>query len=170
MDLPPAIDAQSGPTRLRIPLAVLVVVGAIVGLIALAVVLVIAVPDRPPTYDPGSPEAAVQGFLQAYEEGDIDGAYALLSTRIKADLTLNEYRRVDSEVSWQRDDDRRVVLVRSDVSGDQASVHLRIDQFSGGGLGNTRYSEDRTIRLVREDGAWLIDEPILGFEYVAFGD
>jgi hypothetical protein len=45
---------------------------------------------------------------------------------------------------------------------------LRVDQFSGGGLGGDRYSYERTIRLIQENGAWLIDEPIVGIENVAY--
>jgi hypothetical protein len=130
-------------------------------------VLVLAVPKGPTTYDPGSPEAAFQTFFRAFEAGDLDGAYALFSSSVKQQLTPAEFRRSDSEHGWQRDEDRRVVLLRTDITGDRASLHLRIDQFSGGGLGAARYSQERTIRLVRENGAWLIDEPIVGVEYVA---
>ena len=167
--LPAASIDPPRPARARIPRVGLVVVGAIVALIALALVLVIAVPKGPTTYDPGSPEAAFQAFFHAYEAGDVDGAHALLSSSVKQQLTLAEYRRLDAEHGWQRDEDRRVVLLRTDISGDRASLHLRIDQFSGGGLGAARNSQDRTIRLVRENQAWFIDEPIVGVEYVAFG-
>lgn len=169
MDLPAASVDPSTPERARIPRVGLVVVGAIVALIALAMVLVLAVPKDPTTYDPGSPEAAFQAFFQAYEVGDVDGAHALLSSSMKQQLTLAEYRRLDAEHGWQRDEDRRVVLLRTDITGDRASLHLRIDQFSGGGLGAARNSQERTIRLVHENEAWFIDEPIVGVEYVAFG-
>ncbi len=169
MDLPTASVDPSGPSRARIPRAVLVVVGAVVALIALALVLVLAVPKGPTTYDPGTPEAAFQAFFQAYEAGDVDGAHALLSSSVKQQLSLAEYRRLDAEHGWQRDEDRRVVLLRTDTTGDRASLHLRIDQFSGVSLGATRYSQERTIRLVREHGAWLIDDPIVGVEHVAYG-
>jgi len=167
--LAPASVDPSAPTRRRIPTAGLIVVGAIVALIAIALVLVAAVPNGPTTYDTGSPEAAFQKFFQASETGDLDGAHALFSASIKKQLTLPEYRRVDAEHALQRDQDRRVVLTGTDVDGDQASLHLRIDQFDGGGLGSSRNSYERTIRLVRENGAWLIDEPIVGIEYVSYG-
>ena len=165
MGLPPASVA---PARSRIPTVAIGVGGVIVALIAISLVLVLALPDGPTAFEPDSPEATVQEFFHAYEARDIDGAYGLLSPRIREQLTLSEYRHFDDESGWQRDEDRRVVLVRADITGDRASLYLRIDQFSGGGLGNARYSQDRTIRLVREDGAWLIDEPILGSEYVPF--
>jgi hypothetical protein len=169
MDLPAASIDPSTPARARIPTAGLIVVGAIVALIGVALVLVLAVPKGPARYDPGSPEAAFQRFFLAFEAGDLDGAHALLSSSIKEQLSLAEYRRIGAEHGWQRDEDRRVVLLGTDVTGDRASLTLRIDQFNGGGLGAPRNSYDRTIRLVREHGAWLIDEPMVGVEYVAYG-
>ncbi len=169
MDHPAPSVEPSTPARARIPTAGLVVLGAIVALIGVALILVLAVPKGPTTYEPGSPEAAFQRFFQAFEAGDLDGAHGLLSSSIKEQLTLAEYRRVGAEHGWQLDEDRRVVLLGTDVTGDQASLHLRIDQFNGGGLGAARNSYERTIRLVREHGAWLIDEPIVGIEHVAYG-
>jgi hypothetical protein len=84
-------------------------------------------------------------------------------------MTLAEYRRLDAEQAWQRDQDRRVLLLGADLIGDRANLRLRIDEFSQGGLGGNRYSSERTIRLVREGGVWLIDEPIVGIENVAYG-
>lgn len=169
MDLPANSVETPAPARARIPRAGLVIVAVIVALTAIALVLVVAVPNGPTTYEPGSPEAAFQGFYRAYEGGDIESAHALFSSSIKEQLTLSEYRRVDAEHAWQRDEDRRVVLLRTEVTGDRASLHLRIDQFTGGGLGAARNSYERTIRLVRENGAWLIDEPIVGVEPVTYG-
>jgi hypothetical protein len=147
---------------------VLAVAVAIIALIGLALVVVLATPKGPTLYDPGSPEAAFQAFYQAYEANDVEGAYALLSSSVTEGLTLVEYRRLDTDQAWQRDQDRRVVLLGSDSTGDRTTLQLRIDQFSEGGLGGNRYSYERTIRLVREGGAWLIDEPIVGIESVGY--
>jgi hypothetical protein len=163
-DVAPALPAGRGGSR-----ATLLVGGAIVALIAIAALVVVAVPRSPTVYEPGSPEAAFQSFYRAYENGDVEGAYRYLASSVTDQLTLIEYRQLDSEQGWQREEDRRVVLLGSDLAGDTTTLRLRIDQFSsGGGLGGNRYSSDRTIRLVQEDGAWLIDEPIVGIENVAY--
>lgn len=167
MEHPPS-SGQASPPRASLPGSVLAVGAAIVVLIALAVVVVLAVPKGPTAYDPGSPEAAFQAFYQAYEAGDVEGAYGLLGAAVRDQLTLAEYRRLAAEHAWQRDQDRRVVLLGTDVTGDRANLRLRVDQFSGGGLGGDRYSDERTIRLVREHGAWLIDDPIIGIENVSY--
>jgi hypothetical protein len=169
MEHPSPGAVPSKPAQARFPRAVLVVGGAIVALIALALVVVLAVPKGPTTYDPGSPEAAFQAFYQAFEAGDVEGAYELLGSSVTDELTPAEYRALDAEQGWQRDQDRRVLLLGVDVNGDRTNLRLRIDEFSQGGLGGNRYSSERTIRLVREDGAWLIDEPIVGIENVAHG-
>lgn len=166
----PSLGAErSNPAGARVPRAALVVGGAIVALIALALVVVLAVPKGLTAYDSGSPEAAFQAFYQAFEAGDVDAAYALLGSSVTGQMTLAEYRRLDSEQAWQRDQDRRVLLLGADLTGDRANLRLRVDEFSQGGLGGNRYSSERTIRLVREGGAWLIDEPIVGIENVAYG-
>jgi hypothetical protein len=168
-ELPTASVDPPSAARAGIPTAGLVVLAAIVASIAIALVLVLAVPKEPATYAPGSPEAAFQTFYQAFEAGDVDGAHALFSAEIKRQLTLTEYRRFETEQGWQRDEDRRLILLSTDVTGDRANLHLRIDSFYPGGLGASRNSQERTIRLVREDGVWLIDEPIIGVESVAYG-
>lgn len=169
MDHPSSGAGPSKPAQARVPRAVLVVGGAIVALIALALVVVLAAPKGLTAYDPGSPEAAFQTFYQAFEAGDVEGAYALLGSSVTDQMTLAEYRRLDSDQAWQRDQDRRVLLLGADLSSDRAKLRLRVDEFSQGGLGGNRYSSERTIRLVREGGAWLIDEPIVGIENVAYG-
>jgi hypothetical protein len=170
IDRPAASVDRATPAPGRIPIAGLVVVSAIVALIAIALILVLAVPQDTTSYDPGSPEAAFQTFYLAFEAGDLEGAYALFSRDVKARLTLAEFRQLETEQSWQRDQDRRVVLLETDVTGDRASLGLRIDAFyEGGGLGASRSSQERTVRLARQDGAWLIDEPIMGVESLTYG-
>lgn len=169
MDDVAEIQAAAPPARSRPPRSVLLAGLAIVTLVAIAVIVAVALPDEPATYPAGSPEAAFQTFYQAWEAGDTDTAYAAMSSDVKRDMTSDEYRQMDSEQSWQRDEDRRVVLLKSEVTGDRAVLDLRVDQFYQGGLGGDRYSYDRSVRLVREDGVWLIDEPLVGIESVKSG-
>lgn len=147
-----------------LPRSVLITIGAIVVLVVVAVLVAVFLPDRPTTYPAGSPEAAFQDYLDAWTAGDLETAYAGLSSTVRSDLDLETYRRIDAEQSWQRTMDRRVVLLGADVTGERALLRLRIDQFTSGGFGGDRYSEERTVRMVREDGAWRIDEPLVGTE------
>jgi hypothetical protein len=129
----------------------------------------LAAPVRPAVYAPGTPEAAFQDFYAAWEDRDLETAHAALSTEVRRDLSLADYRRMDSEMTWMRDEDRRVVLLSSRIDDDRAVLDLRVDQFSGGGgLGGDRSSWERSVNLVREDGDWRIDEGLLGVETVAY--
>ncbi|OGO58421.1 MAG: hypothetical protein A2Z32_08870 [Chloroflexi bacterium RBG_16_69_14] len=157
----------STPTY-RIPRSVLLAGAAIAALIVIALIVAVALPARPTEYPAGSAEAAFQDFYRAWESRDIDAAYHHLSTNVTGHLSLSEYRSIDSDQSWQRDQDRRLVLLGADVTGDRAVLRIRVDEFSGGGIGGRRSSFERSVRLVREDGTWLIDEPLVGIESVGF--
>jgi hypothetical protein len=158
----------SAPTVRGIPRSVLVVGAVLLGLIVVAIAIALAAPVRPAVYAPGTPEAAFQEYYEAWEARDLDTAYGILSSDIRAELTAAEYRRMDSEMSWARSEDRRVVLLGAAIIGERAILDLRIDQFSSGPFGGDRTSWERSVSLVREDGAWHIDEGLLGVETVYY--
>lgn len=163
------VETNTTPTagHAGLPRSVILVGLAIAALIVIAVVVALARPSAPTTYPAGSPEAAFQGYYAAWENGDLEAAYSHLSPAVTADLSLAEYRRVDSEQAWQRSQDRRLVLTAVETTGDRAVLHVRLDQAISGGIGDQRYSEDRTVRLVRQAGTWMIDEPLVGIESAA---
>jgi hypothetical protein len=151
-----------------VPRSVLLVVGAVAGLIVVALLVAVAAPAQPTTYTRGTPEAAFQDFYSSWEARDLDAAYAALSDDVRSQLTLAEYRHMDTDMTWAREQGRRVVLLDSRVTGDRAVLDLRIDQFSEGGLGGDRSSWQRSVNLVREQGVWRIDEGLLGVETLLF--
>lgn len=165
------ISTTTGEPAVRggLPRSMLLVGAAIGTLIVIAMIVVLVIPDRPATYAPGTPEAAFQSFYSAWEDGDTDAAYEALSAGVTADLDRNAYRRMDAEQAWQRDQDRRLVLLGVDVTGERAVLRVRVDEFAGGGIGGGRYSFERSVLLVREDGTWRIGEPLVGIESVAYG-
>ncbi len=137
---------------------VLIAGGAVLAVVVLAVGVIIALggPEKA-DYDPASPEGVVQRYLEAVRRGDDDAARELLSERarqqIDTDGGISKYRPASV------DDDRLVTLERTEVTGDRATVWLRIQDSSGSGLTLDRYSWTLTVPLVREDGDWLIDDP-----------
>jgi hypothetical protein len=159
--------ASSAPTY-GFPRSVLVAGVAIVALVVIAIIAAVALQSRPTEYAVGSPQAAFQDYYRAWERHDIDAAYGDLSSAVTKELSLTEYRNADSEQSWQRTQDRRLVLLGADVTGDRAVLNIRVDEFSGGGIGGQRYSSERSVRLVREGGNWMIDEPLAGIESVGY--
>jgi hypothetical protein len=163
----PSVDGAAPLSgRAAFPRSVLLIGTAIVALVVIALIVAVTVPNRPTDYATGSPEAAFQDFYEAWETGDIEAAYGHLSSTVTADMTLSEYRRMDADWSWQRDQGRRLVLLNADVTGERATLHVRVDEFYQGGLSGQRNSYEVSVRLVQELGTWLIDQPLLGIEPV----
>lgn len=152
-----------------VPRSILVAGGVVAALVVIAVVVVLIRPTGPTSYPDGSPEAAFQAYMSAYDTEDVEGAYDWFSSSVRESLSIAEYRRLLSENSWQQEQSRRIVLDRVDLGEQRAILHLRVEQFSQDGLGGSRWSYDLSVRLVTEQGTWRIDEPLLGVEPGHFG-
>ncbi|MDW7982462.1 MAG: nuclear transport factor 2 family protein [Thermomicrobium sp.] len=156
------------PTRFILGLG-----GALLALIAVTAVLVFVAERRgPPHYPADSPEATVVAYVEAVRAADRDRVLALLSTRVRQELEQRER----SEFSYDFDADlrggseslqqARVRIDRTVTTGERATVTLTVERTSAElqpsfpfpifGGGTFRYQ--RTIALVREGGAWKIDE------------
>jgi hypothetical protein len=146
-----------------------VALGAVILMIAVAALALIATAARPATqFAPGSPEAVFQAYLTAWDANDLDTAYATFSSRVHADVAIEEYRTLARSYP-QRGADRRVVLLDATTTGDRATLDLRVDEFSGSsGVfgGQSVWSRPLTVDLVREQGAWLLDAPLADLEAV----
>jgi hypothetical protein len=140
--------------------------GAVLALALVAALVALASPRTAPTSPAGSPEAAFQAFYTAWQERNLEAAYALLSDRLRAQATLDQYRQMDRDFGWGREQDRRVTLAGSRVNGEHATLDLQVEDFhSGGPLGGGWTSTWKTsVPLIHEGGAWHIDEFLAGLE------
>jgi hypothetical protein len=59
----------------------------------------------------------------------------------------------------EQSDGHQVRIDGVDTGNGRGTVRLQIEDVSGSGLGFNRYSWDRSVALVFEDGGWKIDEP-----------
>lgn len=143
---------------------VLVAVGVIAVIITIGLVVVLIRPSGPSTYPVGSPEAAFQAQLTAYDANDLETAYSYFSRAVRSAMSLAGYRQAASDFSWQQQQDRRVVLKDVVVDGERAVISLRIEQFDQGAFGGGRSSSDRDVRMVREPEGWRVDEAVVGVE------
>jgi hypothetical protein len=145
---------------------VLILGGAILAFAVVALLAVLLTSRPAASYPAGSPEGVFQGYMAAWEAGDLDAAYAHFSDRVRALVTVDEYRAMERDYRWTRDQDRRVVLIGTRITDDRATLDLRIDWFSPGGMlgGGDTWSEDRSVALVRVNGSWSVDELIAGIE------
>lgn len=151
----------------------LLLIGAgILALVVVAAAVVLLLGSREPTTFPAdSPEGVVQRHLAAFEDGDYEAAYAFFSADVQSDVDLETYERTAREYGgYLGDTSRRILFDRTDVEGDLARVHLTVEEYYGGGPfgGGETYRSEREIRLIREDGAWKIDDPLIGLEPAPF--
>ncbi len=154
------------PAARRSPDRSLLYIG--LGIVAIAIAAVVAVVllanRAPASYPAGSPEAAFQGYLQAFERGDYAASYTYFSNAIRSSTNETEYRLAVQQYGiYDREQGSRVLFDRSTVNGDRAVLHLVVEQYSGGGPfgGGDVYRGLRQIAMVREGGEWKIDEALV---------
>lgn len=139
---------MKSPTRSR---TVLLVVGSLVGL--LVVVAIVLALQPPPVFDPSTPEGAAQGYYQALLDGDED----LARTFMTEDLQKACDR---SFTFYNKEDDTRVVITRTEIDGDRAELDIGIEiAYGGGPFGGGSYDQDETVELELHGDRWLISEP-----------
>jgi hypothetical protein len=146
--------------------SVLVIAGGILAVVLLAVVVVLLAEGRePPSYDPGTPEAAMQAYLAAWENDDPRGAYAFFSRAVQSAISEEEY--VAGFDAFGQVGTNRAAFIDS-VKGDesQVTIFLTVEEYYGDGPGES-YTTQRSVRMINEDG-WKIDEPLNGLEPSAF--
>ncbi|GAA3526021.1 hypothetical protein GCM10022263_13480 [Nocardioides daeguensis] len=120
---------------------------AVVGAIVVASLITAVASRHPARLEPGSPEAAVQDYLDAVLERDAEAAARHLAPDSPCGVEDLDKAYVD--------DDVRVRLRDTDVTGGTARVAVAITTGSGE-LIPSGWTEEHTFRLRRVDGAWLI--------------
>jgi hypothetical protein len=155
----PAAHQATGPSRSLLWVTIALIVLAVVAM----VVVILGGRSGPATYPAGSPEAAFQAYLAAYEGADPAAAYAALSTRIREAWPYDDYVQArDSYRSWQQD--QRVWIDRSERAGEQATLFLTIETRYGSGIGANTSTDHREVRMTLEDGSWRVDQRLVGVE------
>ena len=155
----PAFDRK--PARGGV--ALFATLGAIAVALVAAVALIVT-DGRPQAYPPDSPEAVLQRYLDAWDQGDVDRAWSALSTRAQS---LLRYATFQSSQAWLGDEAIRVWIGESRIDEpDRVVLELTVERSSDGPLGPTRDRLQRRITLVREGDTWLIDTTLTpGFEW-----
>lgn len=127
-----------------VALGVLLIAAIVVALLRDAVVL----PE-------GSPERAVQLYLEAISEGDFEAAQATLSSELKERCSLEAlYARSYAKENL---DDSRVAHNTTNLVDDKAIVVFEVTQSSRGGpFDLDEWSHDEHYTLDREEGEWRI--------------
>lgn len=124
----------------------LAVIIAIVSIVA--ILLAITSSNSVETMKSGSPEAAVQQYLQRINDGKNEEAATYFSKTNKC--TVDDIDRAYLDANAQVTLDKSVM-----TSSDSAIVYVSIQRNSGPLLTDT-YTEPQTFRLNRENGTWKI--------------
>jgi len=126
-----------------------VLAGVVGGIAVLAVLAAVFAATRPATrYDGGTPQGAVQAYLSAVLTKDDARAAGYFAADSRCDVA-------DLDRSWVPESSR-VDLVSTTVDGDTARVDVRINVSAGTGPFDDVSTEDRTFRLTRSGGRWLL--------------
>ena len=152
--------ADAGPSNRS-----LIYIGVgLVGLAVITIIVVLLAGDRQRADFPSdSPEGTVQRYLVAFDAGDLEAAHAFFSADVREQMDADAYQRaVDSfGHGFSAERGRSVLFDSTDGSGDRVELHLIVEEFYGDGLSGETYRSPRDIRLVREDGEWRIDQPLV---------
>jgi hypothetical protein len=147
--------------------SLLAIGGGIAVLVVVAVIAVVLLGSREaPSFSADTPEGVVQRHLAAVEDQEYETAWGYFSAAVQSDLSVDEYRRAARDYGYYGTESRRVLFDRSEVDGERARVWLTVEEYFDGGPfgGGDTYRSTREIVLVRENGEWRIDDPLIGLE------
>ncbi|MCH7625888.1 MAG: hypothetical protein IIC83_08205 [Chloroflexi bacterium] len=126
--------------------------------ILLVASIIVALLDREELLTPGTPEAAVQRFLQAAEAEDLSIAFDSLSAKLQEECSLQEFGGRGYPTRNQLSD-ASITLEKTQIIDDTAFVTVRISQFRGGGpFGTSESNFEQRYSLLKEEGEWKIAE------------
>ena len=144
----------------------LLAIGAgVIALVVVTLAVVLLTDERSTPFPADAPEAALQGYIGALEDGDIDHAYGAFSNEVRSRVSREAFaREVDLRVNGNERPDTRYLVSATNVEGDTALVTITVEEFYEDGLGGSTNRYDQEVHLVREDGAWYISEPLVWLE------
>lgn len=152
-----------GPDR-----TLLTIGGGLAVLVVVAAAVILLLGTRAPVQFPAdTPEGVVQRYLGAFDEGDLDTAYEYFSSAVREEMSLDDFERTARDFGmYPATSSRRVLFERTEIDGDEARVHLTVEEFYGSGPfgGGEVFRSERQLSLVREGGSWRIDEALIGLE------
>ena len=112
-----------------------------------------------PPADPNSPAGVAQTYIEAVRAGDMTRARTYLTREARAQA---EARDRQDTYRPSRDDNVRIVVETTSTTESTAEVKVTISRFYARSdpFSSNSSHRDVTLKLVREDGAWRISQPI----------
>jgi hypothetical protein len=141
---------------MRIQRSMLLLLVGAAGVLVAGVILTIVTSRQPAiTFPAGSPEATVAAYLRLLQYGQVDDAYAMTAFDRPAITREDYHQRFDH---WS-EQPHQVTLLRTDTTGEEATVTVEISSFRPNLFGADDYTTQQSITLVRRQGNWLITGP-----------
>ncbi len=130
----------------------LIGIAAAIAAAIVAAVIVALVAGGARTFPPGTPEHAVQGYLQAVAREDATAAFAYLSADLRQ--ACGDYSR--EAITNRGDSGLRVTLDGTTIRDDgTALVRVRIlESYGGSPFGASESTMSMSFELRQEDGDW----------------
>jgi predicted lipid-binding transport protein (Tim44 family) len=119
----------------------------------------------PDQFPADSPQAALQAYLQAFEDEDYEAAYAFFSADVQRQMSLEEFERAATDYGTYATESRRVLydgIDQLDTDNDETAIlRLTVEVSYGDVLFADRYSYPTEVPMLREDGVWRIDQALV---------
>jgi hypothetical protein len=133
----------------------LVVVAGIISVVVIASTLVALLANGEQEFEPGTPEAAVQGYLRAVADSDATTALSYI-----ADSVYDECADIPRDaILFRGNNDFRAVLRDTVSQREGVVVEVEITESYGGGLFGGESTWTTSFSLVRQaDGEWRFSE------------
>jgi hypothetical protein len=116
-----------------------------------------------PPADPNGPAGVVYSYVEAIRAGDTDRGRTYLTTSARAEFD----RRSSSNPARPTSNDRvRIVVDTTSQTETTAEVKVTISRFYGRSdpFSSSTSHRNVTARLVREDGAWKLSQPLMSYD------
>lgn len=148
--------------------SVTVIAGLVLLLVIVAVVISLTFESTgPASYPAGSPESAFQRYFRAFDEGDTETAYSFFTARVRNQMSYDDftwYAGTSTQYQKPAEFDTVVRIERVERTDERAILHLTVEEVSGSGINVNRYTFERRIRMLQEEGNWKLDEPLIGVD------
>jgi len=132
----------------------------VVALIGLGAIFV-AFSGQEATFTPGSPEAAFQAYARAWEDGDLDTARAAMTESARATVPM---RALEDQQLWSEEETARLWIDEVRPGDERTVLVVAVEHTYPAMFGSDRYVERVNVPMIREDGSWKIDRPMVGYQ------
>lgn len=155
----PASAPKSGQDRFLLA----IVAGTILlVVVSILVVFVFGRGRSSPPPDPNSPAGVVHTYVESVRNAEIEQSRTHLTREARAQAEARERQNPNVYRPSRSDDNSRIVVETVEQTETSAEVKVTVSRFyarSDPFSSSTSHS-NITVRLIREDGAWRITQPI----------